>query len=159
MRYIDMQTKTIIRILGAALVLLAAPALWAQSAKATAVMAELARYHESLVADPGKPIGTAELVTLLRGGGDSAKLTRLFKAAIPAAVELGKSGDATSRLDAYARLVDALAPAHGSNDKSGTHVFYCPMVKKKWIARGEAVRNPYMPEMRKCGTKRSQGHG
>ena len=29
--------------------------------------------------------------------------------------------------------------------------FYCPMVAKYWVAKGEAVQNPYAPEMRECG--------
>lgn len=29
--------------------------------------------------------------------------------------------------------------------------FYCPMVAKYWIAKGEIVQNPYAPEMRECG--------
>ncbi|MBP7280299.1 MAG: DUF3347 domain-containing protein [Leptospiraceae bacterium] len=29
--------------------------------------------------------------------------------------------------------------------------FYCPMVSKYWIAKGELVENPYAPEMRECG--------
>lgn len=29
--------------------------------------------------------------------------------------------------------------------------FYCPMVAKYWIAKGEVVENPYAPEMRECG--------
>lgn len=29
--------------------------------------------------------------------------------------------------------------------------FYCPMVAKYWVAKGETVQNPYAPEMRECG--------
>jgi hypothetical protein len=29
--------------------------------------------------------------------------------------------------------------------------FYCPMVEKYWVAKGEVVQNPYAPEMRECG--------
>lgn len=29
--------------------------------------------------------------------------------------------------------------------------FYCPMVKKYWIAKGTEVENPFAPEMRDCG--------
>ncbi len=29
--------------------------------------------------------------------------------------------------------------------------FYCPMVAKYWIAKGEEIQNPYAPEMRECG--------
>ncbi|MCE9499927.1 MAG: hypothetical protein K8R21_05435 [Leptospira sp.] len=29
--------------------------------------------------------------------------------------------------------------------------FYCPMVRKTWVAKGEEIQNPYAPEMRDCG--------
>ena len=29
--------------------------------------------------------------------------------------------------------------------------FYCPMVAKYWVAKGEMVQNPYAPDMRECG--------
>ncbi len=29
--------------------------------------------------------------------------------------------------------------------------FYCPMVAKYWVAKGEVIQNPYAPEMRECG--------
>jgi len=29
--------------------------------------------------------------------------------------------------------------------------FYCPMVRKTWVASGEEIQNPYAPEMRDCG--------
>lgn len=37
--------------------------------------------------------------------------------------------------------------------------FSCPMVKKKWIqnsAKTKGVRNPYAPEMKRCGSKDSR---
>ncbi len=33
----------------------------------------------------------------------------------------------------------------------GSHTFYCPMVKKYWVAKGKMVQNPYSSEMRDCG--------
>ena len=29
--------------------------------------------------------------------------------------------------------------------------FYCPMVAKYWVAKGEEIQNPYAPDMRECG--------
>ena len=29
--------------------------------------------------------------------------------------------------------------------------FYCPMVNKYWVAKGQKIENPYAPEMRECG--------
>jgi hypothetical protein len=31
------------------------------------------------------------------------------------------------------------------------YTFYCPMVKKYWVAKGRMVQNPYSSEMRDCG--------
>lgn len=31
------------------------------------------------------------------------------------------------------------------------HKFFCPMVSKYWVSKGEVVHNPYAPEMRDCG--------
>lgn len=149
-----------INIIGAVLLAFTCSgALQAHSGKTTAVMLELANYHEALLANAGNPVDTGRLVGLLKAGGDSAKATKVFEAAVPLALELGKAGDARQRLDAYARLVDKLVAIHGLHDDSGTHVFYCPMAKKTWVARGETVRNPYFANMRSCGSKRQHSHG
>lgn len=29
--------------------------------------------------------------------------------------------------------------------------FFCPMVSKYWVSKGESISNPYSPEMRECG--------
>ncbi|MCX7997432.1 MAG: hypothetical protein N3A69_00585 [Leptospiraceae bacterium] len=31
------------------------------------------------------------------------------------------------------------------------HKFFCPMVSKYWVAKGESIHNPYASEMRECG--------
>lgn len=31
------------------------------------------------------------------------------------------------------------------------HKFFCPMVSKYWVAKGESIHNPYAPDMRECG--------
>ncbi len=35
--------------------------------------------------------------------------------------------------------------------KTEYNKFYCPMVAKYWIAKGEEIQNPYAPDMRECG--------
>jgi glutaredoxin 2 len=35
--------------------------------------------------------------------------------------------------------------------KTEYNKFYCPMVAKYWVAKGEEIQNPYAPEMRECG--------
>jgi len=130
-------------------------AVFSHAGKATAVMHELARYHESLLKNTEAGLDTGSLIRLLKAGGDSADSTALFAAAIPSAEKLGKAPNAAERLAAYGVLVDHLARVHGFHDRSDTHLFYCPMVKKFWIAYGKEVRNPYDPKMRKCGELRA----
>ena len=41
---------------------------------------------------------------------------------------------------------------------SDYNVYYCPMVRKKWIqnsTKHAGVKNPYAPEMPNCGRKES----
>lgn len=125
----------------------------AHEGKATEVMTEMANYHDAFVNDANAKIDTTKLVGLLKSGGDSKTEKDAFAAALPLAVKLGKAGSAKERLDVYAELTEKLAPLHGLHDKSGTSIFYCPMVKKKWVARGDAVVNPYGKDMRSCGSK------
>jgi len=55
-----------------------------------------------------------------------------------------------------AKFSELLAPLiHRSQDLSSYGVFYCPMVDKRWIDKGNAIRNPYAPNMRDCGEKMS----
>ncbi|MEQ9363838.1 MAG: hypothetical protein RIF32_06335, partial [Leptospirales bacterium] len=126
--------------------------LEAHSGKTTAVMSELADYHAVLLTNPDAAIDTSRLVVLLEAGGDSAKITAIFASAVAPARNLGQATTSTARLAAYAALVDGLREVVGHHDESGARVFYCPMAKKYWIARGETVQNPYLSNMRSCGT-------
>jgi len=130
-------------------------AVFSHAGKATAVMHELARYHESLLKNAGAGLDTGSLIRLLKAGGDSPSSTALFVAAIPSAEKLGKAPNAADRLSAYGVLVEKLAKVHGFHDKSDTYLFFCPMVKKFWIGYGKDVRNPYDPKMRECGERRA----
>ncbi len=141
--------------LGAALVLSALfpAAIAAHEGKATFIMGEMANYHASLVANANVGLDTAKLVKILLSGGDSKRERDIFAAALPLAQRLGSAGSAKQRLDIYAELTEKLGPLHGFHDESRTHLFYCPMLKKRWIARGEAVSNPFDAGMRTCGTR------
>lgn len=152
-----MENKIIKKLFNVLLLLaLCSPgAVFSHEGKATAVMHELARYHESLLKNAGAGLDTGSLIRLLKAGGDSASSTALFATAIPSAEKLAKAPNAAERLAAYGVLVDNLARVHGFHDRSNTHLFYCPMVKKFWIAYGKEVRNPYDPKMRKCGERRT----
>jgi hypothetical protein len=127
-------------------------AAMAHSGKTTAIMKELAIFHNSLFTAPAKKISASRLVGLLRAGGDSKRSTAIFKSAIPLAQKLEQAGTSKDRLNQYALLVEKLAVLHGFHDESGTFVFYCPMVKRKWIANEKKVRNPYDIKMKGCGS-------
>ena len=55
--------------------------------------------------------------------------------------------------NAYSQLVESLSSVVGHHDKSKANLFYCPMEKKKWIAKGDNIVNPYLKDMRDCGEK------
>ncbi|HMV42859.1 MAG TPA: hypothetical protein PK079_23755 [Leptospiraceae bacterium] len=93
------------------------------------------------------------LKKLLEKGADSKKDTESFKKAIPILEKLGQSKALDEKLNLYAELVEILSPTVGHHDKSGANLFYCPMVKKKWIAKGDEITNPYDKSMRNCGEK------
>ena len=127
--------------------------LMAHEGKTTFVMTEMANYHAALVSNINTRVDTTKLVKILRGGGDSKTEKEIFAVALPLAERLGAAASAKERLDLYAALSEKLAPLHGFHDQSNTNVFYCPMLKKKWIARGSEISNPYRADMRSCGAK------
>lgn len=54
---------------------------------------------------------------------------------------------------AYSRANQQLARLVRTFEVDGSyHIFYCPMEKKPWVAKGTEVNNPYVPkEMPHCG--------
>ncbi|HMV43878.1 MAG TPA: hypothetical protein PK079_23735 [Leptospiraceae bacterium] len=126
---------------------------WAHNGKATQVMEEMIKFHDALVKEtPGK-LNTTKLTELLNKGADREKDAEAFKKAIPLAEKLGKLAGMKEKLDVYAELVEILSSVVGHHDKSNANVFFCPMVKKKWIAKGDTIINPYLKDMRDCGEK------
>jgi hypothetical protein len=109
--------------------------------------------HESLVKDSSKPVNVSSLISLLSKGGEGKKDGESFKKSLPVAKKLETAKDEKSRLEAFAELSEILSAIVGYHDKSGASVFYCPMVKKKWIAKGNEVVNPYYKDMRDCGER------
>ncbi|TGK37507.1 DUF3347 domain-containing protein [Leptospira gomenensis] len=73
--------------------------------------------------------------------------------AFQAAQKLTIAKNETDRLNAYSELAESLKEYIQKDESTGIHVFYCPMVKKKWIASGDKIRNPYDPSMKGCGKK------
>ncbi len=38
-----------------------------------------------------------------------------------------------------------------NNIQTEYNKFYCPMVSKYWVAKGDVIQNPYASDMRECG--------
>jgi len=125
----------------------------AQDLKTAKVMEELFQLHDLLVKESPSKWNVKKLETLLEKGGDSKKDTEVFKKAKLALIKLGEADSLPAKRDAYAELIEILSVVALQNDKSGARVFYCPMVKKKWISKGDTIVNPYDKEMRNCGEK------
>ena len=128
-------------------------AVLAHDGKTTKVMEEMIQLHESLVKETEGKLETKKLVGLLNNGSDDKKDSEIFKTAVSIAEKLGKAENQKDKLIVYSQLVEALASTVGHHDKSKANLFYCPMVKKKWIAKGEKIVNPYSKEMRECGER------
>ncbi len=127
--------------------------VWGHDGKTTPVMEEMIKLHEALVKEtPGK-LDTKRLTELLAKGADSKKDTEIFTKAIPLAEKLGAAVTLQDKKNAYSQLVESLSSVVGHHDKSKANLFYCPMEKKKWIAKGDNIVNPYLKDMRDCGEK------
>lgn len=135
------------------LLLLFGFSIGAHDGKATQVMEEMVKFHNALVKESSGKFDTKKLIELLSKGADGQKSTETFKKAIPLAEKLGKAESMKDKKNAYSELVDTLSSVVGHHDKSNANLFYCPMEKKKWIAKGDTVVNPYLKDMRDCGEK------
>jgi uncharacterized protein DUF3347 len=75
---------------------------------------------------------------------------------VSAANELAATTTLAAARDAFGKLSSAvIAYADTTKAAVGDHVskVYCPMVKKRWLQKGETVKNPYFgKEMQSCGT-------
>jgi len=75
---------------------------------------------------------------------------------ITAANDLAATTTLEAAREAFGKLSGAvIAYADATKAAVGDHVskVYCPMVKKRWLQKGETVKNPYFgKEMQSCGT-------
>ncbi|TGM98973.1 DUF3347 domain-containing protein [Leptospira dzoumogneensis] len=125
--------------------------LFSHEGKETFVLREVAKIHSSIYSEIPGNIDVQKLVQYLRENADHKKDTEKFRRAVPIAEELGKTSDLSKKRDLFERLSKELESIVGHHDKSGVSVFYCPMLKKKWLASGKEIRNPYDPKMKNCG--------
>lgn len=75
---------------------------------------------------------------------------------VVAANDLAAAATLEAARDAFGKLSGAvIAYADSTKASVGDHVskVYCPMVKKRWLQKGETVKNPYFGKgMQSCGT-------
>ncbi|MDI7186325.1 hypothetical protein QMM42_08920 [Leptospira santarosai] len=112
------------------------------------ILSELDRIHKSFL--DGKEANVDPLIASLQQ--ETARDSSILPA-LKAAEKLKGSTDEKTKLEAYAELSEALKEYIQKDESTGFHVFYCPMVKKKWIASGDKVQNPYDASMKRCGKK------
>lgn len=79
-----------------------------------------------------------------------------------AASALASAEDLTAARAAFASLSDGLiawADAANVDLGPGVATMYCPMAKKSWVQKGDAVRNPYYGSaMPTCGAKKTSSN-
>ena len=84
------------------------------------------------------------LAAELSSGGDkqSADLAR----------GVASAADIKTARDRFGELSERLVPQFMDRKLAGVYGFFCPMVKRPWVQRGEKMRNPYYGEaMAECG--------
>lgn len=145
--------KQIFKITIVGILFLLGSQVWSEETKTTKVLEELFQLHDKLVKEPTSKLNVQQLEKLLKQGGDSKQDSEIFKKAIPSLQKLDTANSLESKRNAYAELIETLTIVVKKNNKAGANVFYCPMVKKKWISKGETIVNPYDNDMRNCGEK------
>ncbi|AOP34380.1 hypothetical protein A0128_11280 [Leptospira tipperaryensis] len=112
------------------------------------ILNELDQIHQSLLNQ--KEVSVDRLIAGLK---QESSRDKSLAPALQAAEKLKSTPSEKEKLDAYGELAESLKEYIQKDESSGVHVFYCPMVKKKWIASGDKVQNPYDPAMKGCGKK------
>lgn len=125
--------------------------LFAHEGKETFVLREVAKIHSSIYSETSGKMDVQNLVKLLKQDADRKKDTEKFRKALPIVEELGKTTDLSKKRELFENLSKELESIVGHHDRSGVSVFYCPMLKKKWLASGKGIRNPYDSKMKNCG--------
>ncbi len=104
--------------------------------------------HAALVADKVEAI-KADAAALAQA---AAALGEPGTAVAAAARALGEAPDLKAARAAFMDLSEAIVKAAGDALPPDVRVAYCPMVKKPWLQKGDAIQNPYFgTEMPTCG--------
>ncbi|TGM57913.1 LIC13259 family plasminogen/vitronectin/complement-binding protein [Leptospira adleri] len=112
------------------------------------ILKELDQIHQSFYNQ--KEVNADRLIASLQ---QESSRDKSLAPALQAAEKLKNAASEKEKLEAYGELAESLKEYIQKDESSGVHVFYCPMVKKKWIASGDKVQNPYDPAMKGCGKK------
>ncbi|MCB1177696.1 MAG: DUF3347 domain-containing protein, partial [Leptospiraceae bacterium] len=67
------------------------------------------------------------------------------------ALEKVKSDEKNSVFSVLSQSSEKLSEVAKLAEIKEYNKFYCPMVEKYWIAKGEKIENPYASDMRECG--------
>jgi ribonucleotide reductase beta subunit family protein with ferritin-like domain len=90
----------------------------------------------------------------------ASDLSKQLTPALSSADELISSQDKAKDNESYHRLSLVLVKIIESYNLGSTYnIFYCPMVKKRWVQNSQKmkkVHNPYAPEMPHCGGQISE---
>jgi hypothetical protein len=88
-------------------------------------------------------------------GEQAARLGAEGAAIVKAAKSIEDAADLKTARDAFGGLSDAViaaGTAEGWKDLPDLRVAYCPMVKKSWLQKDDAIKNPYYGSgMLTCG--------
>lgn len=109
------------------------------------------RIHANLAADKLDGV-EADAKTL---AAEAEKLGDPGGALVSAARDLAKASDLKGARSAFGKLSEALLAYVSGTKQSlapGLTVVYCPMVKQRWVQKGDQIANPYFgSQMLRCG--------
>jgi uncharacterized protein DUF3347 len=88
-------------------------------------------------------------------GEQAARMGTEGAAIVTAAKAMQEAADLKTAREAFGSLSDAViaaGTAEGWKDIPDLRVAYCPMIRKSWIQKDDAIKNPYYgPSMLTCG--------
>jgi hypothetical protein len=142
-------TKTISSLL-LALVMAAGVSLQASDAM-KAIVASYLEIQGRLAADNINGVKPAARAI----GEQAARMGEAGAAIAKAAKGMAEAGDIKAAREAFAGLSDAViaaGAAEGWKDVPDVRVAFCPMLRKSWIQKEDAIKNPYYgTAMSTCG--------
>jgi hypothetical protein len=130
------------------------PSLSQEESKAVlSIFDENQKIQEKLLASPTIIPNIADLLQVVQTARNTVSIPE-YKPLLGQMVEILEKGNYSEQEPAFLALsqfsekLDTL----GKMATLGSyHKFYCPMVKKYWVAKGKEIQNPYDADMRECG--------